>query len=141
MRVSRERERARWRAARKLALALIALGGRCRLCGEKDPFWLNIDHVNNDGHKDVSPGGSRLAALYAAYRDRWDRDKYQLLCVRCHWLKTRFSECSGRPTTREEDRDNRDTTYYERAKHHLRGHRDPPDCGSTTVPVEGMVDR
>jgi len=138
MRVSRERERARWRAARKVALALIALSGRCRLCGEDDPFWLNIDHIRNDGWQDVSPGGSRLSAIYAAHRDHWDREKYQLLCVRCHWLKTRFGEGSGRPTTREGDRDTRDPTIYQRAQYRRRGYRDPPDRRPPTVPV---VDR
>jgi len=71
------------------------LGGICACCGEKEPLFLEIDHVNNDGNKlkVKLPGGV------------WDRGDYhfmksivagtidcsslQVLCANCNHGKYR----------------------------------------------------
>ena len=67
--------------------ALDALGGRCVRCGFDDPRALQVDHVNDDGHADRQAlGASWFGKIMRAIRDG-ERDKYQLLCANCNWIK------------------------------------------------------
>lgn len=74
--------------------AYSALGSSCACCGEPDKLFppstehfLQIDHVNNDGHKErrvrnQSGDRRRHAAIL-----RGERPDLQLLCPNCNWLK------------------------------------------------------
>jgi hypothetical protein len=66
--------------------AMLAYGGyRCRCCGETEPMFLTIDHVNNDGarHREEigSLGGARF---YRWLRDRGFPLGFQVLCMNCN---------------------------------------------------------
>jgi hypothetical protein len=74
---------------------VILLGGQCSSagCQYKDIDGLVIDHINEDGHLDRNPGGSRVATTIALRRDvragEDIRSIYQLLCPNHHEEKNR----------------------------------------------------
>src|SRR5215467_11339214 len=37
----------------------VGYGGKCQCCGEKEPAFLTVDHVNNDGHLERDRGVGR----------------------------------------------------------------------------------
>ena len=62
-------------------------GRSCKCCGESEPMFLSIDHVNNDGG-----GRNRQDRGYSMYRDlimRGFPDTYQVLCWNCNVGKQR----------------------------------------------------
>ena len=71
------------------------LGNKCAKCGETDWRLLQIDHVNGGGTRERKLGvkeGSKRGN--SAYHHIWKeivkegkKDKYQLLCANCNWLK------------------------------------------------------
>lgn len=74
---------------------IAAYGSRCVCCGEQDPKFLTIDHVNNDGasHRKknrISPG----AGLYSWLRKRgFPKKGFQLLCWNCNCGKGIYGLC------------------------------------------------
>lgn len=66
--------------------AVLALGGKCIVCGEEDDIVLQIDHVDGDGRADRHDN-----AGYAILRKIMDGDTgpYQVLCANDHIRKTR----------------------------------------------------
>jgi len=59
-------------------------GGKCELCGEDNPHFLTIDHVNGEGGKERDILGS-WRSLYRKLRDEnYPRDNYRLLCYNCN---------------------------------------------------------
>lgn len=82
-----ERERARYRRLREETIA--AYGGVCACCGEDEPLFLELDHVNNDGAKQRKKIGRGAKALCVwAKRNGWP-DTLQLLCANCNQGKKR----------------------------------------------------
>jgi len=69
----------------KLRLNVIkGYGGKCELCGEDNPHFLTIDHVNGGGGEERKMLGS-WGALYRKLRDNnYPRDNYRLLCYNCN---------------------------------------------------------
>lgn len=67
---------------------LVGLGGKCAVCGEDDPFYLSVDHIHGTSNKERR-GRSSFSEAHAS---GFDRTKFQLLCPRCHWTKTRMRE-------------------------------------------------
>jgi hypothetical protein len=70
-----------------------AYGGKCAHCGERDPLVLNVDHINNDGSKDLTGAGNRLNgnSLYGwIIKHNFPKDKYQILCANCNQRKEWF---------------------------------------------------
>lgn len=59
-------------------------GGQCACCGEAEPMFLSIDHINNDGKSDPRRGGDRL---YRWLIEQGYPAGYQLLCRNCNWGK------------------------------------------------------
>jgi hypothetical protein len=62
---------------------LAAYGNACECCGETEPLFLEIDHVNGDGQQHRSKVGS----VTASYRDIVWREfptDYRLLCANCN---------------------------------------------------------
>jgi len=55
----------------------------CSCCGEKDPRFLTLDHVNNDGgeHRETL---KEHQIMRQAKSDGWPRDKYTCLCFNCN---------------------------------------------------------
>lgn len=81
------------RHLRKLKLDVIQIyGGKCKCCGEEEPLFLTIDHVNNDGkdHRKEIVG----QAFYRYLRNLGKRDpRYRLLCFNCNIARSLFGVC------------------------------------------------
>ncbi len=64
-------------------------GWICNCCGETGRSFLVIDHVNNDGYKDLAKAGYKRTGnvLYRYIIDNNFPDKYQVLCWNCNSSK------------------------------------------------------
>lgn len=64
-------------------------GALCNCCGESNYLFLSIDHINNDGSKDLAVGGYRLGGgpLYMKIIARDFPDTFQVLCMNCNFGK------------------------------------------------------
>ena len=59
-------------------------GGKCELCGEDNPYFLTLDHINGDGAEERKILGGQLA-VYRKLRDsNYPKDNYRLLCYNCN---------------------------------------------------------
>jgi hypothetical protein len=69
--------------------ALNGYGGQCNCCGEKEPLFLTIDHINGRG------GNPREAsrAVYAKVVKLHFPPDFQCLCMNCNWAKGIFGAC------------------------------------------------
>jgi len=90
----RSRERERYHELKDQVYA--AYGGyKCACCGEAEPKFLSIDHVNNDGNlsrKRYGYGVGRQGGGMKLYYTIAERDfppDYQVLCMNCNWGKAR----------------------------------------------------
>ena len=61
-----------------------AYGGACACCGEKEPLFLQLDHVFNDGHIDRKQHKTSAKLLAKLKNKGWPKDRYQLLCANCN---------------------------------------------------------
>jgi hypothetical protein len=64
-----------------------AYGNECRCCGENEPVFLTIDHIDGSGaaHKasgEIGPSGSKLYRWLK--RRGFPKDNFQLLCLNCN---------------------------------------------------------
>ena len=77
-----ERINTRWKADyhKKKKVVHNLLGNKCKNCGEDDPIYHQIDHVNNDGHIEGYD-------IYAIKKYLETPERYQLLCANCNWAK------------------------------------------------------
>lgn len=65
-----------------------AYGGACQCCGETEPVFLTLDHVNNDGaqhRRTTRRSGYMMIALLRELG--WPKEGYQLLCFNCNAAK------------------------------------------------------
>jgi len=59
-------------------------GGKCELCGEDNPHFLTIDHINGEGKKEREMLGGWYK-FYTKLRDNnYPKEKYRLLCYNCN---------------------------------------------------------
>jgi hypothetical protein len=70
------------RAQLKLAF-LEAFNSTCTCCGENDPRFLTLDHVNNDGNKHRETLKEHQI-MREAKNEGWPRAKYTCLCLNCN---------------------------------------------------------
>lgn len=63
--------------------AIEALGGRCACCGQTEPNFLAIDHINKKGALERRNRNSNRTWDLARY-DGYPKDKYRLLCHNCN---------------------------------------------------------
>jgi hypothetical protein len=66
---------------------LAAYGGCCVRCGMDNPLVLDIDHINDDGAAERKTGVHGWQLYRKLRRAGYPRDRYQLLCRNCNWLK------------------------------------------------------
>jgi len=80
-----KREQSR-RAAQKLRDEFIeAYGGKCKCCGETEPRFLCLDHINRDGVRDrATTSGRNTGVIRRLRRQGWPKDGYRLLCANCN---------------------------------------------------------
>lgn len=70
-------------------------GGKCNCCGEANPLFLTIDHVNNDGYKMrfLNKAGHRSNVSVGHYYKTIIKEKFpkhlQLLCWNCNCGRAR----------------------------------------------------
>ena len=65
-------------------------GWVCKCCGEDNPFFLTIDHINNDG---AEHRRNIKKTLYKWIIENNFPNDLQTLCMNCNWAKARFGEC------------------------------------------------
>ena len=81
-----------------------AYGGRCACCGESEPAFLAVDHVNGDGAKerrDLKVGTGRKFYGYLK-RSGFPRGRYRLLCHNCNMGIALLSSCPHQEVGRVE---------------------------------------
>ena len=67
-----------------------AYGGyKCNCCGETEPLFLTIDHVNNDGNKHRKKFQSTGDGLYKWLKQNGYPEGFQVLCMNCNHGKRR----------------------------------------------------
>jgi hypothetical protein len=90
------RSRSRYRRLREEAVA--AYGGKkCVCCGENEPAFLSIDHIDGGGNqhkKEVGKG----AAFYRWLRDNSYPSGFQVLCMNCQFGKRINGVCPHQQT-------------------------------------------
>jgi hypothetical protein len=77
------KKRKEWTLKRRIAI-IKKFGGKCKRCGFDDPRALQIDHVNNGGHKEYKKM-SEFRYYKMVLEDT--SGKYQILCANCNWIK------------------------------------------------------
>lgn len=66
------------------ALVLAAYGGACACCGESEPIFLQVDHIEGGGREHFAEIGMG-PAFYRWLRDRgFPKDRFRLLCGNCN---------------------------------------------------------
>lgn len=71
---------------------LAAYGGRCACCGETEPCFLSIDHIDGRGveHRKTVEGWR----LYTWLRQQgFPKDNFRLLCHNCNFSRGRYGNC------------------------------------------------
>lgn len=75
-----------------------AYGGRCGCCGEANPCFLTIDHINGRSIEEKATRELCGYALYKSLRDRgYPTENYQLLCMNCNFAKGLYGSCPHVP--------------------------------------------
>ena len=87
-----DRKRGRERIRRLREEVLDAYGRKCACCGEVEEVFLVLDHIHGGGtqHRKELNNGHWLSVVK---RERFPKDKYQLLCKNCDWAKYRMGYC------------------------------------------------
>lgn len=64
-------------------------GARCAYCGESEPIFLTVDHINNDGYMCRNKQGKRLVGrpLYKYIVTNGFPSNIQVLCFNCNCAK------------------------------------------------------
>lgn len=65
-------------------------GGKCVCCGETNPAFFTIDHVNGGGNQERREYKSQTWKL--VIKNGYS-DKYQILCYNCNNAKYKFGKC------------------------------------------------
>lgn len=72
-----------------------AYGGySCKCCGETEPEFLQLDHVNNDGAEHRRAIGSRN--VYYWCKKNGFPPGFQVLCANCNYAKAHYGQCPHR---------------------------------------------
>jgi hypothetical protein len=72
-------------------------GNACVCCGEKNPFFLELDHVNNDGYLERRKHTTKKGVIYNRWYDGGqlfrtvlnNPERFQILCSNCNGGKHR----------------------------------------------------
>jgi hypothetical protein len=63
---------------------LAGYGGKCACCGEADPRFLTIDHINGDGRLHREALGRGSGRVWLDILKRGFPPEYQVLCYNCN---------------------------------------------------------
>jgi len=67
-------------------------GASCKCCGEKEPAFLTVDHVNNDGALERKLFPTTQAMCISIIKQGFP-DRYQILCYNCNNGKRKTGTC------------------------------------------------
>jgi hypothetical protein len=70
------------------AILLSVYGRVCACCGEDNPEFLTLDHIQNDGKEDRKAMGQNYKVYLKAAEEN-DRSRYQILCWNCNFGRAR----------------------------------------------------
>jgi len=70
---------------------ILAYGGKCMCCGEREIEFLTIDHINGHGKEDRAQHGTGNQ-FYRHLRQEHP-DHVQVLCFNCNWAKGHYGSC------------------------------------------------
>lgn len=88
---------------RKLRLAVLeAYGNKCVCCGETQPEFLAIDHINGGGKEDRAKYSHLDGKSWYAYLLKEHPDRVQILCHNCNCAKGHYGECPHETMRRAE---------------------------------------
>jgi|TARA_R110000751_G_scaffold230287_1_gene331790 hypothetical protein len=82
-----------WKTAKSKLLEL--MGGACICCDERDPMFLQVDHVFNDGHIDRKKRNLKIKDYLKIWNETPER--IQLLCANCNHAKAKNGGVIYRP--------------------------------------------
>ena len=70
-------------------------GNKCACCEETSKWFLQIDHVYNNGseHRKALGGRTKQIAMYKWIINHGFPSSIQLLCANCNWAKGQFGQC------------------------------------------------
>jgi hypothetical protein len=68
-----------------------AYGSKCICCGENHPYFLGLDHVNDDGNLERET--LKCHQIYAKAKKENYPPTYQLLCHNCNMAKSLYGVC------------------------------------------------
>lgn len=97
--MERAREYQRRDRARRKAAVLSAYGSVCTCCGESEPSFLVIDHVNNDGarhREEIGQGARKIGSGSIMHKWLMANDYpagFQILCANCNMAKHSLGVC------------------------------------------------
>jgi hypothetical protein len=80
---------------RTLRLKLIVgYDSKCNCCGEDNPLFLTIDHINKDGFLDKKKFKNNMYKFYNYLIDNnFPTDNYRLLCYNCNCSRGAYGQC------------------------------------------------
>jgi hypothetical protein len=70
---------------------LESYGNCCVCCNEKEPMFLSVDHIYNDGAKHRQEIGNFLYRWLK--KNGFPKDRFQLLCHNCNFAKGIYGHC------------------------------------------------
>ena len=85
--LAQQREAAKTKREGERRTVLMHYGGTCACCGESEPLFLQIDHINGDGGKHRREIGKTDMIKWLIAKDF--PDGFQLLCANCNTGKHR----------------------------------------------------
>jgi len=94
----KNRKKDRKKYAKLKAQILQAYRGQCQHCGEDNPDFLQIDHVNDDGntHRRSLSGKNQGCNIYTWLRKNgFPKEGFQLLCANCNTAKSKKKQLTG----------------------------------------------
>lgn len=68
--------------SKMVAAGMAAYGSKCECCGESNPIFLTIDHVNGGGLKHKKQ--IKATIWNWLRRNSWPREGFKLLCFNCN---------------------------------------------------------
>lgn len=86
---ARANELARKRNAELRQQVYDRYGGKCVCCGESNPLFLTMDHVENNGNQMRKVHGGSSSGIYRwIIKNDYPKD-FQILCMNCNFAKAR----------------------------------------------------
>ncbi len=86
---ARANDLARKRNAELRDIVYSNYGGKCACCGESNPLFLTVDHVENNGNAMRKVHGVASSGLYRWIIKKCYPKDFQVLCMNCNFAKAR----------------------------------------------------